>query len=269
MKIFLSCDIEGCTGVVDWDETERGDDYELFRTIMTNEVNACIKGLKKAGVDEIVVRDAHGSARNLLIDKLDQSITLIRGWSNSPCDMMDGLDESFDGVIYIGYHSPSRSDGNPLAHSFNVSRHNHIKLNNKVMSEYHINTYYAMTKKVPVIMISGDANICNIAKKENDLVTTVPTKSGLQGATISRMPEEVYQELEEKSFEAIKVLKDHQPKDFNIYLPKTLELEIHYRKVELANKASFYPNAARLSSDKVLYRTTDINDIFKFIFFCD
>jgi len=269
MKIFLSCDIEGCCGVVNWDETERGDDYELFRKIMTDEVNACIEGLKDAGVEEIVVRDAHGSARNLLIDRLNQDITLIREWSNSPVDMMDGLDSSFDGIIYLGYHSPSRSDGNPLAHSFNTSTHNHIKLNNKIMSEFHINTYYAMTKKVPVIMLSGDKRMCEIVKEENPLIKTVYTKEGLQGAIISKMPKHVNEEIYEETKKAVEELKKHNAEDYKLFLPKTLELEIHYRRISLANRASFYPGAVRLSSDKVLFRTSDVLDIFKFLFFCD
>ena len=269
MKIFISADIEGCCGVVNWDETEKGDDYEIYRNIMTEEVNAVIRGLRNAGVDEIVVRDAHDSARNILIEKLEPNVSLIRGWSNSPVDMMDGLDESFDGVIFVGYHAPSRSDGNPLAHTQNLSRHIHMKLNDKILSEYHINTYYAMEKKVPVIMISGDKKICDIALSENNHITTVPTKEGLQGAIISLHPQNVRNNLEQASYDAIQKLKDLKFKDYAIFIPKSLELEIQYRKIELANKASFYPGATRLSSDKVIYRTNDIQDIFKFIFFCD
>ncbi len=270
MKIFISADIEGCCGIVNWDETERGhDDYETFRRIMTEEVNSVIRGLRKAGVDEIVVRDAHDSARNILIENLEPDVKIIRGWSNSPCDMMDGLDESYDGVIFVGYHAPARSSGNPLAHTLNLSRHSHIKLNGKIMSEYHLNTYYAMEKKVPVIMLSGDEALCNIALEENNNITVVPTKSGLEGAIVSRHPQSVRDDLEKAAIDAIKKLQGSSNKDYEIFLPKSLELEIHFRKVSLANKASFYPGAARLSSDKILFRSNNIQDVFKFIFFCD
>ena len=270
MKIFISADIEGVAGIVNWNETERGnDDYQMFRRIMTNEVNAVIKGLKRANVDEILVRDAHGSSRNILIEELDPDVKIVRGWSNSPCDMMDGLDESFDGVIFVGYHAPSRSSGNPLAHTLNTSRHSHIKLNGKVLSEYHINTYYAMEKKVPVIMLSGDEELCNIAKEENSNITTVPTKSGLEGAIISRQPKAVCADLEEEAYNAIMALQKRTAEDYKIFIPRNIELEIHYRQIPLANKASFYPGASRLSSDKVIFRTNKVSDIFKFIFFCD
>ena len=270
MKIFISADIEGIAGIVNWNETERGsDDYEMFRKIMTGEVNSVIKGLKKAGVDEILVRDAHGSSRNILIEELDPDVKIVRGWSNSPCDMMDGLDETFDGVIFIGYHAPSRSSGNPLAHTLNLSRHSHIKLNGKVLSEYHINTYYAMEKHVPVIMLSGDEELCNIAKEENNNITTVVTKQGLEGAIITKQPQKVRDELEQAAFNAIKKLENSSFDDYKIFIPRNIELEIHYRQIPLANKASFYPGATRLSSDKVIYRTNKISDIFRFIFFCD
>ena len=270
MKIFISVDIEGCAGVANWAETERGnDDYELFRKIMTDEVNSVIDGLMSAGVDEILVRDAHGTARNLLFDKLNPNIKIIRGWSNSPCEMMDGLDSSFDGAIFIGYHSPSRSDGNPLSHTLSLNMHNHIKLNGKILSEYHINTYYAMTKGVPVILISGDKNICEIASAENNLIETVETKAGINGAIISRMPKDVLNELSHKTIDAINTLREQQKDDYYIFLPKNMELEIQYRKIESANKASFYPGAIRLSADKVIYRTNKIEDVFRFLFFCD
>lgn len=269
MKILISADIEGCCGIVNWKETEYGDDYEIFRQIMTDEVNACIKGLKQAGVDEIVVRDAHDSSRNLLFTQFQEDVKIIRGWSNAPCDMMDGLDETFDGVIYIGYHSPSRSDGNPLSHTMNTTSHVHMKLNGKVLSEYHLNTYYAMNFNVPAIMISGDENICNIAKDENDLITAVPTKQGYQGAIISKQPKLVLKEIEQGAIDAINKLRENKKEDYRIFVPRNLELEIHYKSIPLANKASFYPGAIRLSSDKVIYKSNKMMDILTFIFFCD
>ncbi len=89
-KIYISADMEGITGVIHWDETSGNHpDYQYFRQIMTNEVNAAIEGALEQGATEIVVRDAHSSARNLIPDKLHESALLIREWSKGPFAMME------------------------------------------------------------------------------------------------------------------------------------------------------------------------------------
>ena len=82
-RIFLSADIEGTAGIVHWDETEYGKNgYEYFRRQMTREVAAACEGAREGGADEIVIKDAHDSARNILPDELPQGVKLFRGWAN-------------------------------------------------------------------------------------------------------------------------------------------------------------------------------------------
>lgn len=268
MKIYISADIEGIAGICDWKETEKGDDYEYFRTLMTKEVKACCDALIEKGITDITVRDAHDSARNILIDMLPKEVKLIRGWSNGLCEMMDGLDETYDAAIFIGYHSPARSENNPLSHTLNL-RHNHIKINNKIVSEYHLNTYYAQTKGVPVIMVSGDEGLTNIVKSENELTSTVATKTGYHGAIISMHPEIVCSNIAKKTVEAISNLEKYGKKAFFVSLPHQLSTEIHYRNHKDAYRATFYPGAARVSSDKTIFNSNDIIETLKFIMFCD
>jgi len=82
LKVFISVDMEGISGLVTSEETsEKGPDYQLFRQLMTEEANAAIEGALEAGATEIVVRDAHGSARNILPQLLNPEAKLIRDWS--------------------------------------------------------------------------------------------------------------------------------------------------------------------------------------------
>ena len=84
LTVLISADIEGVAGVVDWDETtlHKGD-HEYFRSLMAQEVNAAVEGALEAGASVIIVRDAHGSARNLLPDKLHPEAQLIRDWKST------------------------------------------------------------------------------------------------------------------------------------------------------------------------------------------
>ena len=81
LKVFISVDMEGITGITHWEETSRdGKDYDYFRKIMTQETNAAIEGALAAGASEILVRDSHGSARNILPDLLNKKARLLRNW---------------------------------------------------------------------------------------------------------------------------------------------------------------------------------------------
>lgn len=266
MKIFISVDIEGICGICNWDETTLNHpDYPYFQQQMIDEVNICCQALHENGVDEIYVRDAHDSARNLIPSKLPKYVKLIRGWQNSPCDMMSGLDESFDGVILLGYHSPSRSNHNPLSHTLSPSI-NHIKLNGKIVSEFILNTYYAKTKQVPVIMVTGDLGLTKTVNDENSLIETVSSFTGLHGAIITNHPSVINDEISHKTILAINKLKNNKNNLF-INMPRMIEAEIHFRTHQEAYYASFYPDAYAINADKTAYKSNDFMDVLKFIMF--
>lgn len=267
LKIYISVDIEGVTGICDWNETEKGEsDYTYFQEQMILETVACCNALIKEGITNITVRDAHDSARNIIPNRLPKEVTFIRGWTEGPCDMMAGLDESYDGVIFIGYHSPSRSIGNPLSHTLTTSL-NHIKINGNIVSEFLLNTYYAQgVYHVPVIMLSGDTNLTSLVKKENENIQTVSTNTGLHGAIITKHPSLVLEDISSKTIKAVKMLSTN-PKQFMINIPSSFETEIHFRTHKLAYRASFYPNAKNLDNDLTVHYSDNILDCLKFIMF--
>ena len=121
LKVFISVDMEGVSGLINWDETAQGGpDYPLFRKLMTAEANAAIAGALEAGATEIVVRDAHDSARNILPDELRPEARLIREW-NGPLSMMEGIDKTFDAVVFIGYHARAGTPDAVLKHTMSLS----------------------------------------------------------------------------------------------------------------------------------------------------
>ena len=259
MKIFISADIEGVNNILSWDETDSNSpEYAYFRKQMTEEVkNACI-GAKEAGATEIFVKDAHDWARNLILKDLPTFIKLHRGWEGVPCSMMAGLDKSFDAVMFIGYHSPSGTDGNPLAHTMNL-RNNYVKINGVIASEFYINALYASYLGVPIAFLSGDDNLTKMVKKLNSNIETVATKEGVHGAVVSRHPEITNKEILNT---VIKSLKKDLKNNF-LELPKEFHIEIQYKKFNDAFNASFYPGCELVGHDTVIFKTNDYYEVVR------
>ena len=163
-RIFISSDIEGTCGIAHWDETELSKpDHARFARQMTREVSAACEGAFAAGADDILIKDAHDSARNLLPEELPEGISIFRGWGSDIHSMMSGIDESFAGCFFTGYHSSSNTDQNPLSHTFNT-RNTSIRVNGIQTSEMLMNAYSAALYDVPVLLVTGDLGVCEQAK---------------------------------------------------------------------------------------------------------
>lgn len=259
MKVFISADIEGVNNIVSWDETDlKSSEYSYFRKQMTEEVYRACEGAKAAGATEIFVKDAHDSARNLILKDLPEYVKLHRGWEGCPGSMMAGLDESFDAVIFIGYHSPASSEGNPLSHTMNL-RNQYVKINGILASEFYINALYASYLGVPVAFLSGDKNLTKLVQEENPNIETVATKEGSHGAVISNHPAVTNKQIEE-------TVKKALSKDLSnnlVKLPRHFDVEIQYKKFNDAFSASFYPGCKQISSDTVLYSSDDYYEVLR------
>lgn len=258
MKVYISADIEGITGVTSWSETDKGNaDYSSLVKQMENEVNAACRGALKAGADEIMIKDAHDSARNIDPAVLPRNTKLIRGWSGHPFLMVQELDESFDALMFIGYHSRSGSGDNPLSHSMNSQDINYIKINGTYASEFLIYAYAAATVNVPVIFVSGDKGLCKEIGEFNENIKTLAVKEGVGNSTISINTNLATQLTEERVEEALKG-------DFSlcqIKLPDSFEVEISYRDHIKAYKASFYPGAKQVSPTSIVYKSKDYFEV--------
>lgn len=267
MKIFISADIEGVNNILAWDETTLQDpEYGYFREQMTAEVKHACLGATKAGATEILIKDAHDDARNLILKDLPDNVLLHRGWQGCPCSMMAGLDNTFDAVLFIGYHSPSRSDGNPLSHTMNTRIH-HVKINGEIASEFYINALYASYLGVPVAFLSGDDNLTKLVKKENENVITVATKEGIHGAVVSKHPNVTNKLIEDNVQIALEKISKNKDKNI-ITLPKFFDIEIQYKNHKDAYSSSFYPGCQLIGSDRVRFCSEDYYEVlrmFKFI----
>jgi len=266
MKIYISADIEGITGISNWNETSLNhSEYHAFQMQMTKEVASAAKALHEAKVDEIVVRDAHDSARNLIHSELPDYVKLIRGWSGGVNDMMAHLDDTFDGCCFIGYHSPSRSGGNPLSHTLSTDLH-HIKINGKVVSEFLLNAYWSQSHHVPVIFVSGDLALTRSIEEENPEIVTYSSFEGIGGSILSNHPNHSLDKISKKVEEAVRKLRADK-KQFFLSMPRYFEVEVCFKKHKEAYSASFFPGATQMSMDKVLLKTDKFFEVARFLKF--
>jgi D-amino peptidase len=174
MKILIATDMEGITGVTTWDHVTPGHaEYARFRKQMTEDVNAAIRGASDAGAEEVIVADGHWNGSNILIEELDPRARLNTG-SPSPFSMMQGIDESIDGVMFVGYHARNGSPNAILDHTWSSRTVANVWLNDLLTGEYGLNAAVAGHFGVPVIMVSGDQTACaQVTELLGDVETAV------------------------------------------------------------------------------------------------
>src|SRR5712691_7781358 len=118
-SVFISVDMEGIGGITTVRQTTRGtDDYEWARLLMTQEANAAALGAIDAGALTVVVSDSHGDMGNLLPHELDARVELVQGTPKLPWSMMAGIDESFGGAVFVGYHAGAATAGAIMDHTY-------------------------------------------------------------------------------------------------------------------------------------------------------
>jgi len=170
MKVFISADLEGATGVTAWDKAD-----EVVGMIA--DVNAAVEGALAAGATEVVVRDAHETARNLPLDKVHPRARLLRGWADLAL-MMEGLDESYDAAFLVGYHARAMTETGVLAHTMSDQIRS-LRIGGIECGEYGISAVHAGHFGVPVVLACGDQDLAGQVVEFIPGIETVAVKSGL------------------------------------------------------------------------------------------
>jgi D-amino peptidase len=156
VKVFISFDMEGVAGIVDWSQCRGpGQAYEEGRRLLLGEVNAAIDGALEAGATEIVCNDSHGTMNNLDPSELHGQASYVSG-RHKPLYMMQGLDATADLVFMIGYHGSISGESSVLSHTYNPSVISHVELNGVRVGESGINALVALACQAPVGLITGD-----------------------------------------------------------------------------------------------------------------
>ena len=195
MKILIATDMEGITGVTTWDQVTPGHaEYPRFRRLMTRDVNAAVRGAFDAGAEEVIVADGHWNGSNILIEELDPRARLNTG-TPSPFSMMQGIDDSIDGVMFVGYHARNGSSSAILDHTWSSRTVANVWLNDILTGEYGLNAAVAGHFGVPVIMVSGDQTACAQVTELLGEVETAVVKQASGRFAAECLPPQVTEEM--------------------------------------------------------------------------
>jgi len=264
MKILIAADMEGISGVTNWDHVTAGHfEYPRYRAIMTGDINAAIRGAIEGGASDIVVTDGHGSGTNILIEMLDSRARLNAG-NTSPYAMVQGIDSGdFDGVIYVGYHARSGSANGVLAHTWSSKRVANVWLNDILMGEYGLNAALCGYFGAPVLMISGDQTACTQATELLGNLETVEVKQATSFQSAECLPPATAQEMiQTAASRAVQRLAaGAMPKPFTVSEP--IEGTVEFRLVEMADSACRLPGARRLDGTRIQFNAPDMPSAYR------
>lgn len=224
MKVFISADMEGTTGLTDKVQlVTEGAEYQRFRKLMTGDVNAAIAGAFDAGATEVVVNDSHWHMRNIVIEELDSRAQLISGF-NKPMCMVEGIDETFDAAIFTGYHSRAGTDRGVGNHTILGREIIEIRMNGQPVGETAINAAIAGHFNVPVIMVAGDDALAREARENLGDVETAIVKMGLDRWVAKCLtPQASSQLIRETAAKALSRI--HTFKPYKVQSPVKFEVE--------------------------------------------
>jgi len=252
VKVFISVDMEGLAGVVNEPDVDpRGPDYGHFRGIMAGETNAAIEGAFRAGATEVLVRDSHGAKNNLLPELLDPRAKLLRGVSVGPRNMMEGIDSSYDAVVFLGYHAKA---GTPNAILEHTSTGNVVDfaVNGISLPEAGYNAVVAGLVGVPVVFIAGDRAVVDQVRGLLGSVDGVAVKTEINDAVISLSPKRAQEEIQRGVEQAVRGRSRFKP--FVIPGPYTMVLKVKKDR-------ELYPGSRRVREGETTFSSPDFLEI--------
>ena len=266
LKVYISADMEGVAGVVTNEQLgPQGFEYERFRGFMTNEVLAAIEGAKAAGATEILVSDSHGNGQNLLIERFPKDVQIVRSWPR-PLAMMQGIDASFDAVLFVGYHSSTISTEGVRAHTMSSATLADVRLNGVSVPEAGLNAAIAGHFGVPVAMISGD----DAAVKETQALlgpvegAVVKWNYGFHSAR-TLTPEASCDRIREAAKKALGRRSEVKP-----YVLKTpITLEMRFKNYRPSEVLSYLPIVERIDAHAIRFRGKDLIETIRFLEFVE
>jgi D-amino peptidase len=259
VKIFISVDMEGISSVVTREQTSPGArDYERARRFMTKEVNAVIEAAFEHGANEVIVNDSHWDMDNILIEELHPRAALISG-NNKPLSMMQGIDNSFDAVFFVGYHARAGTPEAVIDHTYDSMVIN-LKINGKLMGEAGINGRLAGYFGVPVAFVSGDQKAIMCANEELNNPVGVVVKESISRTTAKIHPFPVVKErLNIGVSKAMKNLKLFKP---NVE-EGPVKLEVSFSISDMAEICLLIPGVIKEDGRTVTYTGKDYMEVFK------
>lgn len=263
MKLLIAADMEGISGVVNWNHVSAGNpNYERFRRIMTNDVNAAVAGAAKAGVEDILVADGHSAGCNILIEELDPRARLHSG-NAAPLAMVQGIETGVDAAMFVGYHARVGTELASMDHTWSSDQVSNLWLNGRISGETGMNASICGHFDVPVLMVTGDQSVAVEAKEWIPGIETVVVKRATSRYSAECLQPSVSQKLiSETAYRAVEQFNaGHGSKPLKIGTPVTVTVE--FFTSAQADGAELLPGSKRLDARRLEMECADMLLAFK------
>ena len=259
MKILISADMEGATGVTWPADCEPGtEQWQRCRSMFTGDVNASIGGLFEGGATEVLVNEAHSTMRNLLLEELDERATMITG-RHKELSMIEGVQTGdVDGIVFLGYHCGAGDDG-VLAHTYLPNAITGVWLDGEPASEGRLNAAVVAEYGTPVILVTGDDRACEDAESYAPFARTVAVKDHVSRyAARCRPPARTAADIRAAAQGAMTLAGRIDPVD-----PSAKAVEVEVDSAQLAQAAAIVPGVRRTGERRVRYTSPDAYEMIR------
>lgn len=259
MRVYISVDLEGINGIVAPEQVlPEYEDYKDTKKLVTAEVCEAISGASEAGASEIIVNDSHHTMRNVDIQAFASNAKVILG-ETKKYSMVQGLDETFDAALFIGYHAKAGTSFAIMDHSFYPKEVLDIKVNGISYGEIGLNMLYASEAGVPVVLVTGDKAAAMEAADLNPSCRTVCVKEA-QGRFSAKCLsiEQGHRLIRKASKEAVLSHKNMEL----IKIPQNPVLEMEFSAVNLADSACLVPGTNRTSPRSISFQCKNIKELY-------
>ncbi|MFG1671198.1 M55 family metallopeptidase [Streptomyces sp. Y7] len=249
MKILISADMEGATGVT-WpgDVLPGTPQWERCRKMFTSDVDAAVLGFFDGGADAVVINEAHWSMRNVLLEQLDERAQMLTG-RHKALSMVEGVQHGdIDGLAFVGYHTGAGMEG-VFAHTYLPNSITGVWLNDVRASEGLLNAHVAAEYGVPVVLVTGDDLACEDALGYAPEALKVAVKDHVSRyAAVCRTPAATAAEIRAAATRAAGLAVRHEPVRGG---PFTIAVE--FDAEHLAMAVTVVPGVERIGERKVAY----------------
>ncbi|MBS1713352.1 MAG: M55 family metallopeptidase [Armatimonadetes bacterium] len=265
MDVYISADMEGITGTVAWAQCGRPApehyDWAFARRMMTHDVNAAVRGARAAGARRILVMDAHGTSRNLLVDELEPGVELLSGLLPHPLGMMSGLEAGFGCAMLVGYHAMAGTEAGTMEHTIMGTIHR-FWINDVPAGEMTLSALTAGSLGVPLVYVSSDDKGCAEASSLFPGVRTTTVKHGV-GRYCARLlhPSVTGPLIERTAREAVEHAAQVAP--YRIEAP--FRARIEYNQTEEADAACLMAGSKRTDAYTIELQSPDWDEFHRMV----
>jgi D-amino peptidase len=231
MRVYIWCDMEGVAGIETWEQVTGGSPlYEEGRRLYTGEVNAAVRGARRAGATEIIVVDCHGagggwSFKSLIPEQLEPGAEYVFGhpWARYIAPFEQGC----DAALIVGGHAMAGTPDGGLCHTVSSESWHNAWINETLVGESGIEAAISGNWGTPIVMVAGDTAVCReVAALVGETVVVAPVKTSLSRFSArTKTPAEARELIEARTYEAL-THRERWPRPYRPSSPVTFRVEL-------------------------------------------